>query len=479
MKNELISTRDPRRKKITLKGAILKSQPLDKGLYVFTKFPKINLSKLYTLNYQEHAEAILSNFDFKITSQTLQQIIYDSYGKQWNDTEITPITKFEKNKYLLELYHGPTQAFKDLALQFLPRILSAYKKPKEILRALGASSGDTISAAHFGVGNIKGLQSYFLLPKKGPSKIQLLQATSHGFKNAATILIAGDFDAGQKVIKKILTSSEYSDFKKRNNFITFNSINILRILVQTIYYFYSYSTLVKRKEIRIGDLVNFSVPSGNFGDALAGVYAQKMGLPISKINIATNANDVLHKFLQTGKYIPRKKIIHTLAPSQDITIASNFERMLFEVVKNPRRVSKLMINLKVKGFFEVNYEELTKFRKVLTSSSTTDIQITRTMKNLYSTGNILIDPHTATGVHGGTEVFGINPKIPTIFLATAEAVKFPQPPGVPQNKQQYTSIVKNLERNPKTFFCSTANEKDIVRTLKKAINSANKNLTAK
>jgi threonine synthase len=480
MKPQLLSTRGIEGQSVPLKTAILKSQPEDKGLYTFSEFPQIDpaeLQKLQGLPYPELSKAILSKFDFGIPEKELHQIIDSSYGDQWDTEEITPVTKLDNNEYLLELYHGPTQAFKDVALQFLPRVLSSYRQPDETLRALGASSGDTISAAHFGVGDVEGLQSCFLLPKSGPSKIQRLQATAHGFRNAITILIEGSFDDGQKVIKEILTNPKHAEMKRDNNFTSFNSINIARIMAQIVYYFHAYLDLVKKEAIQNGDPINFSTPSGNFGDALAGIYAQKMGLPINKINVATNANDVLHKFLQTGRYTPGSELIQTLAPSQDITVASNFERMVFEVVRDPQRVAGLMNDLNAKGYFEVTDQELGKFRKSLESSSTDDDEIADTIRDTYQGTKKVIDPHTATGVHGGISVFGKNPKIPTVYLATAEHIKFNQPAGVPKDEKRYNAVVGPLERNPEDYLVSLADEKSIVNAVKEAVNRVNERIS--
>lgn len=479
MSKKLISTRGTGRENVSLKNAILKSQPADRGLYVFSEFPKLEPSefqKLRNLSYPKLAKVILGKFDFGLSSEEFNQIIDSAYGNQWDTDEIIPVTKLGANEYLLELYHGPTQAFKDVALQFLPRILSAYRQPNEILRALGVSSGDTISAAHFGIGNVDGLQSYFLLPKNGPSEIQRLQAIAHGFKNVITILIEGSFDDGQKAIKEILTNSKYAEMKKANNFISLNSINIARILAQIVYYFHAYLDLTKKRVIENGDLINFSIPSGNFGDALAGVYAHKMGLPMNKINVATNTNDVLHKFLQTGKYTPGSELIQTLAPSQDIIVASNFERMIFEIVQDSQRVITLMNNLNQKGYFEVTLGELKQFKKILESSSTNDQEINQIISDVYQRTKQVIDPHTATGVHGGGVVFGRNPQTPTVYLATAEHIKFDQPTGVLRNEERYNAVVGPLRKNTEDYLVSRADEASVVNAVREAVYKVNKRI---
>jgi threonine synthase len=490
MSLSLVSTRDPNGEQVDLKQAILSSQPADGGLFTFPEFPEITLSdreQLEEADYQTLAKFILGKFDFGMTSDELGDLIDSAYGSQWNNEQITPLKHLDGQAYLLELHHGPTQAFKDVALQFLPRVLSQYRTKGEIMRALGASSGDTISAAHFGVGDVDGLRSIFLLPAEGPSEVQRLQSTANGFANAITILIEGSFDEGQAVIKRILSSPEHAEFKEVNNFISFNSINIARILAQIVYYFSAYLQLVKQGVIKQDEEINFSVPSGNFGDALAGVYAREMGLPIAKINVATNANDVLHRFLETGEYRPAKKSVITRAPSQDITKASNFERMIFLVVRDPNRVSSLMKDLEESGSFTVTEEELAQMRKILVSSSTSDEQIDAMIGAVARKTSILIDPHTATGFRGSLDAFpliqtsqthelltiGHIPKAiykaPTVCLATASHVKFKQPEGVQRDENEYQRVVVPLKEKTERFLKCEADEASIIDAIKQAV----------
>ncbi len=471
MHSRLISTRDKSASEVSLKEAILTSQPPDGGLFVFPKLEALGLEQVRNLDFKDLAKAILGQFDFGISVEELNRIIESAYGEQWESSEITPLRPLLGKHYLLELFHGPTQAFKDIALQFLPRLLSRYQADSDgrVMRALGASSGDTISAAHFGVGDVPGLQSIFLLPEKGPSEIQLLQAVASGFRNVMTILIQGSFDDGQKIIKEIMSQERHRSFKEENNFISFNSINIARILAQIVYYFSAYLQLVSQKAIAMGDPVNFSVPSGNFGDALAGVYAQQMGLPIEKINVATNKNHVLHQFLETGEYRPGKRAEISLAPSQDITTASNFERMLFLVLRDPKRVVQLMSDLKMKGFFRVEETELRQFRLLLESSSANDLEIKVMIESLYRAKGIIIDPHTATGIHGALKVFSEDVRTPTITLATASHIKFPQPEGVPRDDREYERVVAPLRKNEKVFLRAEADEASIVAAIQEAV----------
>ena len=471
--NRLISTRGVDGEDSSLKNAILSSQPLDGGLYVFDHLPQFSADELRAMEdmtYSQLAKTILGKFDFGIPNDQLAAIIDDAYGEQWDTEEITPMYELAKNQYVLELWHGPTQAFKDVALQFLPRILSAHRQEGQTLRALGASSGDTISAAHFGVGDVEGLQSVFLLPQKGPSEIQRLQATAHGFKNATTILIDGNFDAGQKIIKRMLVEPEHRDLKEENNFTSFNSINIARILAQIVYYFRAYLDLVKKGGVDQGNPINFSVPTGNFGDALAGIYAKDMGLPVGKINMATNANDVLHRLIESSVYEPPSDTVDTRAPSQDITKASNFERMIFRVINDPARVVALMKELDESGKFTLEPSEINQIRRELTASRTSDYEIDRTIQGTYARTTYLIDPHTATGINGGQKAFGKFPdEAPTVYLSTAEHIKFQMPEGVPVDRDRYDRVVSPLRRNPEDFIIAKATEQDVIRAVREAV----------
>ncbi|MBN2087957.1 threonine synthase [Candidatus Peregrinibacteria bacterium] len=471
--NSLISTRDPDEKNVTLKEAIRTSQPSDGGLFTFSEFPELSdfeIAQMSDFSYQQLAKTLLGRFDFDLPEGKLDEVIDSAYGEQWESNDITPVQNMGNNHYLLELFHGPTQAFKDVALQFLPRILSEYRSEGEIMRALGASSGDTISASHYGVGGVDGLESIFLLPQDGPSEFQQLQTTAHGFNNVMTILTEGKFDDGQAVIKKILSGSNYTDFKKENNFVSFNSINIARIMAQIVYYFKAYLDLVKQGVVETGDYVNFSVPSGNFGDALAGVYAKKMGLPINKINIATNENNVLERMINEGIYEPAGDVITTRAPSQDIKVSSNWERMLFEIVgKDPERVAELMKQLKEKGKYQLTSNERNKIKRLFTATTTSDAEIDNTIADVYDTRKFAIDTHTATGVDGAVKAFGANPDIPTISLATADHIKFDMPEGVPVDTKKLERLTANLKKNDEVYLKSRADEQSLVTAIRDAV----------
>jgi threonine synthase len=418
----------------SLSNAIQTSQPLSGGLWT-PQNGSLNiitpqyLNQMSRVTYQQVAFMVLRNFDFWIDSSKLKQIIDEAYGDQWHHSDITPVKQMGNDDiFSLHLWYGPTFAFKNAALEFLPRLLQAITKEKTFT-VLGASSGDTINAAHHGVKGTS-IRSIFMLPNSGPSEVQRLQAVNGivANPNAFTILADAPFDPLQDVVKRI-NSSEYTDFKADHNITSFNSINIARILAQVVYYFRGYTQLIKLGKIKAGDFVNFSVPSGNFWDALAGLYAREMGLPIAKINVATNENDMLDKFFKTGTYQPPKHegkdfVQVTNAPSQDIAKSSNFERALFWACDGDfSMIQDFYQSLAKNWYFKVPKNTLNKLKEVFTSSTSTDEQrfhIIKTMANAY---RHWVDPHTATWLY---PILNWNfwQGIPTIFLETSHVAQF-------------------------------------------------------
>ncbi|TSC97042.1 MAG: Uncharacterized protein Greene101449_1327, partial [Candidatus Peregrinibacteria bacterium Greene1014_49] len=413
------------------------------------------IQQLVEASYADTANAILTKFNMGLSPEQLAEVVSGAYGEQWHHPDITPVTTLKENQnlYLLELGHGPTLAFKNVGLEFLGRYLDMVNT--EMLRALGASSGDTINAAHNATRGRSKLHSIFLLPETGPSDVQMLQALAHDIETAMTILISGDFDIAQDAIKTF-NAPEHHNFKAENNFISFNSIQILRILTQMVYYFRAYTQLMKQEVIQNGDEVDFSVPSANFGDALAGHWAREMGLPIHSINIATNANDVLHRFLETGTYtvelLPsgiRKPATQTRAPSQDITVSSNFERALFWACDgDSSRVKGWMTQLKETGSFTVDYGTLTQLRSIFTSSKASDEDIVMAQQWAWQECGRLIDPHTATAVFPFAH--GKKPSRPTVCLSTAHPIQFSSPDGVPEETQYADEVAILRNRKPES-----------------------------
>ena len=425
----------------SLESAVQTSQPISGGLWTPTKLPTVSENELRMMTgmtYRSIADAILSKFDFWITPKQLSQVIDDAYGKQWHHAGITPVEHIADNLYSLHLGYWPTFAFKNVALEFLPRLLSLLAKDK-VINVLGASSGDTINAAHSGV-NGTNIRSVFMLPATWPSAVQRLQAVNGivNNPNALTLLADAPFDPLQDVVKRI-NGREFAEFKAEYNITSFNSINIARILAQVVYYFRAYAQLNLKYQLPLGDEVIFSVPSGNFGDALAGYYAREMGLPIKKIVVATNENDMLHKFFQTGRYEPPKKdgrdyVEVTNAPSMDIAKSSNFERMLFDMVDgDAERVKGWYDDLTKNWYFQVDPETLSRIQEVFTSTTSTNAERESAIKDFGQDFNHWIDPHTAAAVvpwiknRNSQPWEGLhltNDDTPVIFLETSHVAQF-------------------------------------------------------
>ena len=415
---------------INLPGGIQSSQPLSGGLWSPETLPLISLEEINLtadMSYQQVAEVVLGRFDFGIPQNDLYKVIKQAYGDQWYNKDITPVKEIgDTNMYSLHLWYGPTFAFKNVALEFLPRVLSEIV-PDKILHVLWASSWDTVNAAHSWVKGTN-INSIFMLPNSGPSYVQELQA-KNGISdnpNALTLVADMPFDPLQDIVKKI-NGPVFKDFKDKNNITSFNSINIARILAQVVYYFRAYGQLIKNEKIKLGDKVIYSVPSGNFGDALAGYYAKKMWVPIEKIHIATNENDMLRRFIEEWVYEPPKKdgndfVEVTNSPSMDIAKSSNFERMLFDITENDyQRVAWWYADLEKIWKFQVDDETLANIQEIFTASSSTDEERLGAIKEMSEAHNHGIDPHTAAGVF---PFLWKENDTPVIFLETSHVAQF-------------------------------------------------------
>lgn len=475
--NSCTSTRDLG-VNVSLRDAITTSKPTQGGLFVPAHWPEVSQNEMHDMSqmrsYQELMKRIFSHFDFGISKPEIDAIVDGAYAQWDNPAAVTPVKPLTglgagTSVHLLGLSEWPTYAFKDMALQVLARLVAKYANGKTI-SVVGASSGDTISAAHAAVRGISNIQSHFGLPAVGPSEVQRLQSTNSGSPNAYTILFnKAGFDPIQDAVKLLLEGTEFAKEREQYGFTAFNSINIARILAQIVYSFSGYFQMVQNGSVRFGDPVTYSVPSWNFGDALSVYYAKKMGLPVDKIVVATNTNDVLHRFLQTGVYAPPKKAQVTLAPSQDITTASNFERVLFDLLGAERTLA-CMDSLKQTGEFRVTPAELALFTEIFSSTTTTDAEIIETIQMVYARTSTLIDPHTATGVHGSIQS---RSKLPVLAFETAAAVKFDQPTGVPQHPDR-TRVTNQLQQNPYwAVYSSVTHVRDIALALLNSVRNHN------
>lgn len=488
--SSLTNLQDSRGPEISsLESAVQTSQPISGGLWTPKDFPQVSNSELQNMvewGYIEVAKIILWKY---FDTEILDKILPDAYGKQWHHPDITPVKHITGNLHSLHLGYGPTFAFKNVALEFLPRLLSVLAKDK-VINVLGASSGDTINAAHSGV-NWTNIRSIFMLPSTGPSAVQRLQAVNGivNNPNALTLLAEASFDPLQDIVKRV-NSPEFVDFKAEHNITSFNSINIARILAQVVYYFRAYAELIKTQAIHRGDEVIFSVPSGNFGDALAGYYAKKMGLPIKKIVVATNENDMLHRFFQTGRYEPPKKdgkdfVEVTNAPSMDIAKSSNFERMLFDMVNgNADRIRGWYDSLAKNGYFQVDNETLRKIQEVFVSSTSTNTERENAIRKFWADYKHGIDPHTAAAVVPWIKQSAdyipwelAQESIPVVFLETSHVAQFSEElqgnwiivPGMDEFDKTLDAMRKAQPQEWFHFLCTGNSFDTIIPDIRRAL----------
>jgi len=412
---------------LDFKEVIFEGLAPDGGLYIPKTWPvlkKETIESFSKKNYQEIAFDVISPYiDSSLTDNDLKSIIKLSYSC-FNDKEITPLHKVSDSEYLLELFHGPTLAFKDVAMQFIAQLMNFYlTQNNNYINILGATSGDTGAAAIEGFKNISSAKLFILHPYEKISEVQRKFMTTVKSPNVFNIAIKGSFDDCQNIIKEIFSDQDY---KKSNNLTAINSINWSRIMCQIVYYFYC-SSRINSKNKRI----LFSVPTGNFGDILAGYIASKMGLNIDMLNIATNENDILTRTLSTGIH-DLKEVKQTSSPSIDIQISSNFERLLYDITQDHSYVMGLMKELKHHNSYTIKPEILKKIKNLFCSYSVSQEEVINTINKLYKESNIVIDPHTAVGLRSSQKCSSVYDLYVT--LSTAHPAKF---------KDTVSNIVKN------------------------------------
>ncbi len=402
-----ISTRD-NHKKVSASEAIKTGMVPRGGLFVPERTPRIlqtELSKMTSLAYHQLAETILCLYLTDFSQSEIKECTLKAYNQNnFHAAEIAPLYKYNDNTYILELWHGPTAAFKDMALQIMPHLLShAVKKldsQKEIV-ILVATSGDTGKAALEGFKDVEGLKIIVFYPYQGVSKVQELQMTTTEGKNTIVVSIEGNFDDCQNTVKDVFADSSFNKLLQEKNYelSSANSINWGRLVPQIVYYFWAYLCLLEKGEIKENEKINFSVPTGNFGNILAGYYAFLMGLPINKLICASNENNILTDFINTGKYDMRRDFKKTNSPSMDILISSNLERFLFEITGHDgEKISDWFQDLKTKRCFEVDKETLEKIQEIMVGNYATEKETLSNIREAYCNHNYLIDTHTAVGV---------------------------------------------------------------------------------
>ena len=456
--------------KIGFIDTVLMGLANDGGLLVPEKIPQIPAEKLDAmskLTYQELAYEIFSYYvDGEIPEDELKALIEKSYAT-FRHPEVTPIQKLKDNMYVLELFHGPTFAFKDIALQFLGNLYSyVSKKTGESVHILGATSGDTGASAIEGVKGKEGIRICILHPHGKVSKVQELQMTTVDDKSVLNLAIKGTFDDGQRIIKELFADVE---FKNKYHLRAINSINFVRIMAQTVYYFYAYFQLKKEMDLKN---VNFSVPTGNFGDIFAGYLAKKMGLPVGKLIVATNENNILEGFIRDGVYEPGE-FQSTFSPSMDIQVASNFERYLYYLLgEDSNEVSLLMEKFKAEGKIVVNAEQLLQVKKDFAAHGVEGEECLQTISTYYAETSYLLDPHTACGVAAYEKCN--QPNEVCVTLATAHPAKFNESIERCNIEQTFPEQISQLFNKPQHLEVVEADKDEIVRNLEKLFSFSSK-----
>lgn len=393
----------------------------DGGLYVPETIPTFDIEQIKSwkgLSYKQLAFNIIAPFvNGEIEDADLQEIINKSYAQGVFDTEqVTKIIKLKDGFYVQELFHGPTLAFKDIALQFLGKLQDHIltKQNKHIV-IVGATSGDTGSAAIYGVKDCKNVKIFMLHPNNRISEIQRHQMTTVNTDNVFNIAVDSFFDDCQDMVKEMF---KHPEFMKGTQLSAVNSINWARIVAQIVYYFQAVLEITGAEKP-----VSFSVPSGNLGDIFGGYMAKKMGLPIDKLIVSTNRNDILHRFFQSNDY-SKQSVHQTVAPSMDIQISSNFERLIFlEYGLNGKVVNDKMLSFRETGKLVVNEDIYANIKKTFASATLNDDEIKQEIKAVYDEFGYVVCPHTATGTLAAKRYCDVS--TPMVVMATAHPAKFP------------------------------------------------------
>ena len=386
---------------VTASQAILKGLSEDGGLYVPTRIPALDIpvEELADMSYQEVAYQVMSRFFTDFTEEELRRCISRAYDSKFDTEEIAPLAKAE-GAYFLELFHGATIAFKDMALSILPHLLTtaaAKNQVKNEIVILTATSGDTGKAAMAGFADVPGTRIIVFYPKDGVSPIQEKQMVTQKGSNTYVVSIRGNFDDAQTGVKKIFGDEKMKEelAAAGYQFSSANSINIGRLVPQIVYYVYAYAKLVKNGEIAPKDVVNVVVPTGNFGNILAAYYAKNMGLPIGKLICASNENKVLYDFFRTGTYDRNREFILTSSPSMDILISSNLERLIYTIAgEDAQKNAELMTQLREKGSYEITPEMKEKLSD-FAGGFATEEETKETIRTTYEKTGYVMDTHTA------------------------------------------------------------------------------------
>lgn len=429
-----ISTRN-NYQKVAAATAIKLGMVPEGGLFIPEEIPRISVQKLKELKgaaYRQIAETVLSLYLHDYSPEEIKSCVEKAYNMQnFQHQDVAPLTEINKNTYILELWHGPTAAFKDMALQIMPHLLSLAIKKNESHKEtviLVATSGDTGKAALEGFKDVPGIKIIVFYPEQGVSKIQELQMKTTGGNNTYVVAVEGNFDDCQSAVKEIFGDRAIKNRLDAQGYelSSANSINWGRLLPQIVYYFSAYLNLWNDGEIEEGEKVNFVVPTGNFGNILAAWYAYKMGLPINKLICASNENKVLTDFFKTGIYDRNREFKQTMSPSMDILISSNLERFLFEITGHDgEKIGEWMNQLNTTGKFAIESEFREEITKILAADYAEEEETLLTIKEIFEKTGYTLDTHTAVGVKVYTKyVQATQDQTKTVIDSTASPFKF-------------------------------------------------------
>lgn len=424
-----VSTRGQQRP-LDFCDAILQGIGSDGGLLVPDfELDQKDLKALQHLSYVDMATEIMTSFVGEQEKEEMRALCQKAYGQNLFPQEVVPV-KQAGDVFIAELFQGPTAAFKDMALSLLPHFMTYSLKKKGEQRKvmiLAATSGDTGKAALEGFKDVDGTYIQVFYPVDGVSPIQKQQMVTQTGNNVDVVGIQGNFDDAQRAVKQAFQSSALKDLCDEHHVFlsSANSINIGRLIPQIVYYFYSYMTLVNKDEIRLGESVHFTIPSGNFGNCLAGVLAKKMGLPIQKFIVASNRNNILTDFFRTGKYDARREFYKTNAPAMDILVSSNLERLVYMMAQDSQKVKSYMDDLNRNGVYEISSDLLEKIQDVFKAGWLNEDEVLDTIKTCFEQTGYLLDTHTAIGYGVYKEYQKTSgDETKTIILATASPYKF-------------------------------------------------------
>ena len=425
----------------TAKEAIRTGIAPDGGLFVSDALgsEKLDVTGLAEQSYADIANSVLQLLLPDYTADEIAACVHEAYDGTFASSEVTPLVPLVgheaeegRQPFVLELFHGPTSAFKDVALQMLPRLMartgSASDTPAESIMIVTATSGDTGKAALAGFADAPGTGITVFYPEGKVSRVQELQMTTQTGGNVSVCGVRGNFDDAQSAVKRIFADRELAERLAERGVVlsSANSINVGRLVPQVVYYFAAYAQLLRAGAIEAGDEVEFCVPTGNFGDVLAGYYAKLLGLPVAKLIVASDKNNVLYDFLTTGVYDRKRPFFTTISPSMDILISSNLERMLYLLSDgDDAYVAGLMRQLRDEGRYQVTDKMLARLHEIFSCACCDDAQAAEVMGRVWREHGYVCDPHTAVAWHAADAFMEQADGAPVVVLSTASPYKFP------------------------------------------------------